>query len=156
MNFEHHIQINNPENPLVAALTRDHLWQGLLHRVDNPLPFLPGLVSCTLLERETNTLRRQLNFGTVTIEDRVSLVDGEAVSFDIQPSAAHPGGCLTITIEEPQPEALFLRFAYQTSFANNPNSEERAYIEYVKSAYHQSDIDCVHLIRQLAAGESLQ
>ena len=51
---------------------------------------------------------------------------------------------------------LFLRFAYQTTLATDPNSEERAYIEYVKSAYHQSDVDCVRLIRTLAAGGSIQ
>ena len=45
MNFEHLIQINDPENPLVDTLSREQLWQGLLHRVENPIPFLPGLES---------------------------------------------------------------------------------------------------------------
>ena len=49
MNFEHLIQINDPENPLVAPLTRDQLWLGLNHRIENPVPFLPGLESCTIL-----------------------------------------------------------------------------------------------------------
>ena len=66
------------------------------------------------------------------------------------------GGSLTITIEEPESSFLFLRFAYQTTLATNPDSEERAYIEYVKSAYHQSDVDCVRLIRTLAAGGLIQ
>ncbi|MBP5985935.1 MAG: DUF1857 family protein [Azonexus sp.] len=156
MNFEHLIQINDPENPLVDSLTRDQLWQGLLHRVENPVPFLPGLESCTILEREAATLLRELDFGPAVIHDRVTLVDMVSVLFDIQPSEAHPGGSLTITIEEPEPGFLFLRFAYQTTLASDPNSEERAYIEYVKSAYHQSDIDCVRLIRTLAAGGSIQ
>jgi hypothetical protein len=51
MNFEHLIQINDPENPLIDPLHRDQLWQGLLYRVENPVPFLPGLESCTILER---------------------------------------------------------------------------------------------------------
>ena len=71
---------------------------------------------------------------------------------DILPGEQHAGGSLTITIEEPEPAALFLRFSYTTSFASNPNSEERAYIDYIKSAYHQSDVDCVQIIRTLAAG----
>ena len=156
MNFEHLIQINDPDNPLVDSLTRDQLWQGLLHRVDNPVPFLPGLESCTILERSGDTVLRALDFGPAIIHDRVTLVEHHAVRFDIQPSASHPGGSLTITIEEPEPTFLFLRFAYQTTLAVNPNSEERAYIEYVKSAYHQSDVDCVRLIRTLAAGGRIQ
>ena len=156
MNFEHLIQINDPENPLVAPLNRDQLWQGLLYRVENPLPFLPGLEACTLLQRQGNELLRQLDFGAAIIEDRVTLVEAHSVRFDILPSETHAGGSLTITIEEPEAGSLFLRFAYQTTLAVNPNSEERAYIEYVKSAYHQSDVDCVRIIRTLAAGGNPQ
>lgn len=156
MNFEHLIQINDPENPLVESLDRKQLWQGLLHRVENPIPFLPGLEACTILERGEHSLLRELDFGPAVIHDRVTLADMTGVRFDIQPSEAHPGGSLNISIEEPEPGFLFLRFAYQTTLASDPNSEERAYIEYVKSAYHQSDVDCVRLIRMLAAGSELQ
>jgi len=156
MNFEHLIQINDPENPLVETMTRDQLWQGLLHRVENAVPFLPGLESCTILERQADTLLRELDFGPAVIHDRVTLLAMEWVRFDIQPSEVHPGGSLMITIEEPEPGFLFLRFAYQTTLATDPNSEERAYIEYVKSAYNQSDIDCVRIIRTLAAGGKIQ
>lgn len=156
MNFEHLIQINDPDNPLVDSLTRDQLWQGLLHRVENPIPFLPGLESCTILERQANELLRELDFGPAAIQDRVTLAEAQWVRFDIVPSETHAGGSLTISIEEPEPTFLFLRFAYQTTLATNPNSEERAYIEYVKSAYHQSDVDCVRIIRTLAAGGEVQ
>ena len=156
MNFEHLIQINDPENPLVETMTRDQLWQGLLHRVENAVPFLPGLESCTILERQADTLLRELDFGPAVIHDRVTLADMTSVRFDIQPSEVHPGGSLMISIEEPEPGFLFLRFAYQTTLAIDPNSEERAYIEYVKSAYHQSDVDCVRIIRTLAAGGKVQ
>jgi len=156
MNFEHLIQINDPENPLIAPLNRAQIWEGLVHRIENPMPFLPGLESCTIIERQGNELLRELNFGPAVIQDRVTLAEAQWVRFDIQPSPTHPGGSLTITIEEPQPAFLFLRFAYRTTLASDPNSEERAYIEYVKSAYHQSDVDCVRLIRTLAAEGALQ
>ena len=156
MNFEHLIQINDPENPLIAPLNRSQIWEGLVHRIENPMPFLPGLESCTIIERQGNELLRELNFGPAVIQDRVTLAEAQWVRFDIQPSPTHPGGSLTITIEEPQPAFLFLRFAYRTTLASDPNSEERAYIEYVKSAYHQSDVDCVRLIRTLAAEGALQ
>ena len=152
MNFEHLLQINDPENPLIEPLSRQQLWEGLLHRVENPVPFLPGLESCSILEHDTNSLLRELDFGPASIQDRVTLAESQWVRFDIVPSETHAGGRLTITIEEPEPGFLFLRFAYETTLASNPNSEERAYIEYVKSAYHQSDIDCVRIIRTLAAG----
>lgn len=156
MNFEHLIQINDLQNPLIVVLSRDQLWQGLLHRVEDATPFLPGLESCTIVERHADHLLRKLDFGPAIIEDRVTLSEQQWVRFDIVPSEQHAGGSLTISIEEPEPDALFLRFAYTTSFGTNPNSEERAYIDYIKSAYHQSDIDCVRIIRTLAAGGSPQ
>ena len=156
MNFEHLIQINNLQNPLVEILTRDQLWQGLLHRVEDATPFLPGLESCTIVERHADHLLRKLDFGAAVIHDRVTLHELHWVRFDILPSEQHAGGSLTISIEEPEPAVLFLRFAYTTTFAANPNSEERAYIDYVKSAYHQSDVDCVRVIRTLATSSTQQ
>lgn len=156
MNFEHLIAINDPDNPLLEMLSRDQLWAGLVHRVENPVPFLPGLESCVILERGESELLRALDFGPAVIRDRVTLADRQWVRFDILPSDNHAGGSLTITIEEPEAGYLFLRFAYQTTLASHPNPEERAYIEYVKSAYQQSDLDCVRIIRTLAAGGAPQ
>jgi len=58
MNFEHLIQINDLQNPLVETLSRDQVWQGLVHRVEDATPFLPGLESCTIVERHADHLLR--------------------------------------------------------------------------------------------------
>jgi hypothetical protein len=150
MQFEHLIAITDPGNPLVVPLTREQIWNGLLQRVENPLPFLPGLESCAILERTSEALLRELDFGPATIRDRVTMAEAQWICFDIVPSPSSAGGSLTINIEEPQPGFLFLRFAYRTALASTPDSEELAYLEYVKSAYHQSDVDCVRIIRTLA------
>lgn len=156
MNFEHLIQINDPDNPLIESLSRAQLWQGLVHRIEDATPFLPGLERCTILERHADHLLRRLDFGAASIHDRVTQAAMQWVRFDILPSEQHAGGSLTISIEEPEENRLFLRFAYATTFASNPDSEERAYIDYIKSAYHQSDLDCVRIIRTLAAGGTPQ
>lgn len=147
MNFEHLIVINDPGNPLIVPLNRRQVWEGLLQRVYHPLPFLPGLESCTLHQGDEKYLRRELDFGTARIRDRVTMAVEEWVLFEIEPGEQHPGGSLTIRIEEPAPEQLCLRFIYATAVA----AEDQAYIEYIKSAYQQSDIDCVQIIRTLAA-----
>lgn len=156
MNFEHLIQINDPGNPLIIPMSREALWDGLMHRVENAVPFLPGLESCTILERNPDHLLRKLDFGAAVIHDQVSYETGVWVRFEIVPSPAHAGGSLQITIEEPSPEHLFLRFAYRTTLAESGNAEERAYGEYVKSAYHHSDVECVRIIRMLAADGKMQ
>ena len=152
MNFEHLIAINDPGNPLIPPLSRQQVWSGLIARVEDPTPFLPGLESCVVVERTPEGLLRRLNFGAAVIEDKVTQEHHHWVRFDILPAANHAGGSLTIAIEEPEPGYLFLRFTYATSFAVDPASEDSAYVEYIKSAYHQSDVDCVRLIRMMAAG----
>lgn len=149
MNFEHLVQINDPVNPLGEILSREQLWQGLWHRVENPVAFLPGLESCQILERQETTLLRVLDFGAAQIRDRVSFVVQEWLRFDIEAGANYAGGALTITIEAPEPEALFLRFAYETTLAEG--TEDGAYAEYVKSAYRESDLETVRVIRLLLA-----
>lgn len=155
MKFEHLIQINDAYNPLVLPLTRSQIWDGLMQRVENPLPFLPGLENCTIIERESTRIRRRLSFGSSCLEDQVFINLGHWVRFDIESSACHARGSLTIHIEEPRPDALFLRFSYQTNLGENGSTGDLAYIEYIKSAYHQSDIDTVRLIRIFATENTL-
>jgi len=147
MQFEHLIAVNDPDNPL---LTRQQVWRGLLQRMENPLPFLPGLEACAILERHADHLVRELDFGAVRIRDRVTWAEAHWVRFAIEPGAEHAGGSLTITIEEPEAGSLFLRFAYVTHGAG---SEDEAYGETIKAAYCQSDIDCLRTIRALAVNE---
>lgn len=156
MNFQHLIQINDLNNPMIPFLTRDQVWAGLLHRVEDPIPFLQGLESVTVLERHADYLLRELDFGPAVIQDRVTMQQQHWVRFDIIPSEQHAGGSLTITIEEPEPGSIFLRFAYETTLGLAQDSEDRAYFDYIRSAYQQSDLDCVRLIRELTQSARLQ
>ncbi|WP_415036423.1 SRPBCC family protein [Azonexus sp.] len=155
MKFEHLIAINDPGNPLLQPMTRAQLWRGLEYRVDNPLPFSPGLRASTLLERSSTQAKRLLDFGAVKLIDQVGLRLGEAVDFVIAPGPEHPGGSLCIRIEEPLPEALFLRFTYHTTLEQT-HGEDAAYVDYVKAAYRDADIECVRTLRELQAAGLLE
>lgn len=156
MKFEHLVIVNEPTDPLIADLSREELWFGLLCRAENPRPFLPGLDSCTIVERGENTLIRDLRFGKLLIRDRVELRPMDCVRFESERTSEHAGGCLTITIEEPEPNALVLRFVYQTTLADGGLDADGAYAQFVKSAYHESDIDTVRVIRMIADSSRLQ
>jgi hypothetical protein len=152
--FEHLVEINNLNNPLQATLSRAQLWQGLLHRIEDARPFLPGLEACTIVERGELTLTRRLNFGGAVIEDRVTYEPEQWVCFTVMGTGSHAGGTLTITIECPDPqhpEGLFLRFAYATTLGEQQHDEDAAYAEFVKAAYHESDLETVRVIRTLLA-----
>ncbi|WP_207000595.1 SRPBCC family protein [Trinickia mobilis] len=151
MNFEHLIQINDPLNPFVDTMTRAQLWEGLVLRAEQPQLFVMGLDSCTILSRTDSTLERELHYGHATVRDRVTLTPQESVRYDIQATASHVGGSLTMTIEQPDDLQLFLRFEYRTTLPVADTQDARQTQEIVKSAYREADIDTVRLIRQYAA-----
>lgn len=154
MKFEHIVQINDPGNPLIPHINRDQLWHGLMARAEDATLFLPGLEACHILKRGDCRLERRLDFGNASIEDVVTWVRYEWMCFEVQRTDNHAGGTLTISIEEPEEGRLFLRFAYATTLGEVAGDEDAAYAEYVKSAYHESDIEMVRVIRTLLANKT--
>jgi hypothetical protein len=53
-----------------------------------------------------------------------------------------------MTIEEPQPGSLFVRFAYDSGLPDD--DMDAFYNEFRRSAYQESDIETIRIIRQLA------
>jgi hypothetical protein len=152
LNFEHLIQVNDPLNPFVDTMTREQLWDGLVLRAEQPQLFVLGLDSCTILSRTESTIERELHYGHATVRDRVTLMPNESVRYDILATEAHVGGSLTMSIEQPDELQLFLRFEYRTTLPAALDADSRQTEEIVKSAYRESDIDTVRLIRQYMLG----
>lgn len=151
MRFEHLVEINDPGNPMIPVLTRRQVWGGLMHRAEDAVPFLPGLRRCTVLGRGDGTLDRLLAFQGADIRDHVTWEEDRWMRFEVTAPAEHAGSTLTITLEEPAPGHLFLRFAYRTRLGESSGDPDASFSEYVKSAYHESDVDTVRMIRVLAA-----
>lgn len=159
MHFEHLIQINDPRLALVDFLSRQQLWLGLVHRGRRPAGFARGLESSTVdsesREAEVTTLNRTLDFGSFCVRDRVQLVEGSHIVITAVATEQWPESTLSIAIEEPAPELLFLRFIYESPDADFDQPEDRLVAELRRQAYEQSDIDTVIRIRELAASGEL-
>lgn len=151
MHFEHLVEINDPETPEIPDLTAEEVWFGLLCRAEDPRPFLPGLDACEILTRCEERLTRRLEFGQVCVVDAVCWQAMEWIRFESAATDSHPGGTLTISLEQPveAPGALFLRFTYRTGLEADQRGEVD-YADYVRSAYHASDLDTVRVIRMIA------
>jgi hypothetical protein len=148
MDFEHLVQVNDPLNPLLDPLTRDQVWRGLLRRARDPVPFVAGLDRCEILEERENFLKRALHFGRLTFVDHVDLQPPDRVHYRSDAGCAHAGSELVVTIEEPGPHVLFVRFRYHTVSQGPADAETDA---FRKEAYREADIATIYRIRQLAA-----
>ncbi|KAG0162599.1 hypothetical protein DFQ30_001659 [Apophysomyces sp. BC1015] len=61
-----------------------------------------------------------------------------------------------MTIEQPDPLQLFVRFAYRTTLPSAAQgTDDEQTNEIVKSAYREADIDTVRLIREYASNARL-
>ena len=98
-------------------------------------------------------MERALYFGSAHIRDTVTFVHHEWVCFESAANAEHAGGKLTIRLEQPDPNSLYLRFTYSTSLPDGMSAGEGLQVsEFVKAAYRESDVDTVRIIRMIAAG----
>ena len=155
MKFEHLVQINDPLNPLIDPLTRSQLWRGLVRRAKQPKEFVETLDACEINVYSELVFTRTLTFGRLVIHDQVTLTPEESVRYDIEASREVPGGTLSMTIEEPGLEQLFVRFAYDTRAIEGGPPREAFYDEYVKQAYVEADVDSIMTIRKLLAEGAL-
>src|SRR5512137_1395610 len=153
MRYEHLVQINDPRMPLLDSLTRNQLWQGLMVRAEDPVQFVLGLEGATIhsheVRGEVHELTRTLDFGSFRVEDRVRLVRDRGSEVRTMAGPTWPASRLTITIEEPEPELLFLRFVYEFDEASDADLDP-VIRQLREQAYASADLDTVVRIRALA------
>jgi hypothetical protein len=155
MKFNHIVEINDPLNPLIEALTREQLWLGLVLRAEAPKKFVPYLDECCVFERTVDAFSRELRYGDLLVLDHVSLFPQEKVHYQVPQQKDIPASSLTMSIEEPQPELLIVRFEYDTGMSGTEGPVDAFYNEFRQSAYKESDVDTIRVIRQLAEAGDL-
>jgi hypothetical protein len=151
MKFEHLIEINDPLNPLIDPITREQLWRGLVLHADSPKLFVPHLDECTIAERSSGSFRRRRRFGQLVIEDRVILTPLQEVRYEVHQQGEISASSLTVSIEAPSEDTLFVRFRYDDGHDAATDAANAMYDEFKKSAYQEADIDAIRIVRELAA-----
>ncbi|MCK9508323.1 MAG: DUF1857 family protein [Pigmentiphaga sp.] len=155
LTFEHLVQLNDDELPLSAILSRADVWNGLYLRAHQPTEFVIGLDSCTILSEQrdgdVHTLERLLDFGPFKVQDTVTLITQQKIVTVVEANADFPRSEYQITIEEPEPGQLFLRFLYVLDLDVEDTEIDHMTNELRKQAYYASDLDTVQRIRELVA-----
>ena len=150
MKFEHLIEINDPLNPLIDLLSHEQLWRGLVLRAESPKLFVPHLDECLIDEREERSFRRHLRYGELVIEDRVVLLPQHQVRYEVTAQKDISASSLVMTIETHGTEHLWVRFQYDDGHDAATDAANAMYDDFRRSAYQESDIDTIRVLRELA------
>ena len=145
------IPINEPG---AARLNRAAVWEGLVRKANNALPFVPVMSECTVVARHSETcFDRDIRIGGEEFRERVTLEQPHRVVF-----TRLSGPVLgTIANEiEGQDEDLQLRFSFALVLSGVPgnSTDERTYAQTMTGDYLQAVTATRDAMRRIAAGDA--
>ncbi len=149
LHHEHLIRINDPANYAGEWLTREQLWLGLRHTVETPQVVDESIDAAQVTEITPGMLARVIRRGSMSVRDEVRLVPNELLQIRADAAGVFAGSTLTISIEEPAPEMLFVRFTYEICGLADARDEEEDTARC--SAYKNSDIERIRAARTFVA-----
>lgn len=152
LHHEHIVRINDPANRAGAWLTRAQLWAGLQYTVLAPELLDESIDSASIEEIGPSRLRREIRRGRSATHDEVELLPNESLRIRADADGEFAGSTLTIRIEEPAPEMLFVRFTYEVCGLEEVRDEQEDTARC--NAYQNLDIERIRQVRRYASGES--
>jgi hypothetical protein len=118
------IPVNEPGQP---KLTRADVWQGLVLKANNALPYVPAMTFCEVQSREgDNVLVREIEFRGERCHERVTLTPERNVRFERLDGTVL--GTINNDIED-DADGLGLRFSFALSLAGEKDGSP-AELEY--------------------------
>ncbi len=146
LEFEHIIQVNDPDNDEIPMLTRSQLWEGLVLRARRPDKFNNSL-KVTTQDYAEDEFERIIDVGEVRFRERVLLYPDESIHTETLEEFDQIDARSVTQLEEPEEGYLFVRFSYRRDLEEDSSIDVG---EHLKSAYLQTDRDAIGLIRMLA------
>lgn len=149
----HALAVNEPGEPLI---TRDALWDGLVRKAQNALPFVPSMTDCTVTACHSDTVfDRDIVFAGQAFSERITLEAPHRVVFT---RIAGPVlGTIANEIEGDDAGALTLRFSFALVVAGEPGGSpgEQAHAEGMTDSYRAAVAATLDAVRRIAAGASV-
>jgi hypothetical protein len=147
----HQLPVNESGSP---RLTRSDVWDGLVMKANNALPFVPSMTHCEVVARHSDTVfDRDIEFRGQRFTERITLEAPHRVVFT---RIAGPVlGTIANEIEGSGDE-LQLRFSFALVVAGvlGGSEEESAYAAGMTGDYLKAVAATLGAVRRIAAGES--
>jgi hypothetical protein len=148
----HQLPANEPGQ---THLTRADVWDGLVMKANNALPFVPSMTYCEVVARHGATVfDRDIDFRGQRFTERITLEPPHRVVFT---RIAGPVlGTIANEIEGTDDElALRFSFALVVAGVHGGSSEEQAYADGMTGDYLKAVAATLTAMRRIAAGEKV-
>ena len=144
----HQLPVNVPGEP---HLGRENVWDGLVLKANNALPFVPAMTYCEVTRRHTDTaFDRDIDFRGQRFTERITLEAPHRVTFT---RIAGPVlGTIANEIEVTDDGDLTLRFSFALVIHGvaGGSAEELAYADSMTGDYLQAVAATLNAMRRLA------
>ncbi|MGP3534179.1 SRPBCC family protein [Microbacterium sp. RD1] len=144
----HALPVNEPGEP---TLSREQVWDGLVMKANNALPFVPAMTSCEVTARLSDTVfDRDIEFRGQSFTERISLFAQERVVFT---RIAGPVlGTIANEIEQ-DAEGLHLRFSFALVVTDvvPGSAQEQEYADGMTADYLKAVAATLSAMRRVAA-----
>src|SRR6267378_6652517 len=104
------VRVNEPGKPV---LSRHDVWDGLIMKANNALPYVPQMKKCEVVERGAGWLLRDILLGEEPLREKVTFEPEQRVIFE-RVAGSEPGRIENIIGEDPQGN-LTLTFSFALS-----------------------------------------
>ena len=147
------IKVNS--DPKQPKLTRELVWRGLVMKAENPLPFVPVISSCEVLERRSDSIVREIVDKGDTITEVVTFYPERMVKFE-RTSGRVLGTILNEIIEDGDGDlALKFTFALSIDGIAAGSAEEKDFASQMEDGYLIAVRATLKAMRQLAKDRAL-
>jgi Domain of unknown function (DUF1857) len=144
----HALPVNVPDEP---RLTPANVWDGLVLKANNALPFVPAMTYCEVTQRHSDTVfDRDIDFRGQRFTERITLEPPYRVTFT---RIAGPVlGTIANEIESTDDGDLALRFSFALVVHGvvGGSAEEQAYADSMTGDYLQAVAATLNAMRRLA------
>jgi hypothetical protein len=145
----HRLPVNVPGEP---RLDRAAVWDGLVLKANNALPFVPSMTFCEVTERHSDScFDRDIEFRGQRFTERITLEEPHRVVFT---RIAGPVlGTIANEIEGPEDDlGLRFSFALVVGGVEGGSAAEQEYAESMTGDYLKAVGATLNAMRQIAAG----
>ena len=147
----HALPVNVPDEP---RLGRRQVWDGLVLKANNALPFVPAMTYCEVTQRHSDTVfDRDIDFRGQRFTERITLEAPHRVTFT---RIAGPvlGTIANEVIDGQDGLALRFSFALVVLGVAGGSAEEQAYADSMTGDYLKAVAATLNAMRRLAEAEA--